>query len=688
MKRPNLLICFSLTAGLLACGSSGSSSSGEDGGAGGAGGQGAGTGGAGAAGTASGGGSGAGTGGVSGATGGPGTGGGAATGTGGGATGAGGAGTGGGEDAPTGFAQMEDLDRGVVAVPADGGIYVGWRLFGYDRDDIAFNVYRDGEKVNDAPITDSTNFVDRGGSPGSVYSVRPVVGGGERGESETAAVWKDGYLSIPTPPPPAGDGYSYTSGDGSVGDLDGDGRYEIVLKWDPSNLQDNSKAGRTGKTYLDAYSLDGERLWRIDLGVNIRAGAHYSPFLVYDLDGDGKAEVAVKTAPGTRDGTGEFLRKGPAAGDDDARDYRNGDGYILTGPEYLTVFSGETGEELATVEFQVGRGDVCSWGNNECYGNRVDRFVGTIAFLDDTGRPSAVFGRGYYARTTLSAWNYRDGALTNLWTFDSSSSREDGAFGGKGVHGISVANVDDDPQQEIINGGATFDNDGTGLCAVDYYAHGDALHVTDHVPSRPGLEVFQPYEAEGVPAYAMRDARTCEVLWRGPNSTSEGPGRGVAADIDPNNPGSEAWVNNSSLLSATTGKEVGSRPSSTNFLVWWDADLSRELLDSNGIRQYDREGEGLTAQGCSSINGTKSTPTLSADLLGDWREEVIFRCGDALRIFTTNQVAKDRIHTLMHDPQYRVAISWQNSAYNQPPHPSFHIGEGMAPAPKPDIHVR
>ncbi|WP_437491442.1 rhamnogalacturonan lyase [Sorangium sp. So ce1014] len=680
MRRPVLLICFSLAAGLVACGSG-------DTGAGGAGGGEPGTGGGGGAtGTASGGGA-TGTASGGGATG-TASGGGAASGSGGAGAGPG-TGGGGGAPAPTGFAQMEDLDRGVVAVPTDGGIYVGFRLFGYDPDDIAFNVYRDGTKVNDAPIADSTNFVDRGGSPSSVYTVRPVVGGVEQGESEAASVWKDGYLSIPTMAPPAGDGYTYSSGDGSVGDLDGDGRYEIIVKWDPSNLQDNSKAGRTGKTYLDAYTLDGERLWRIDLGVNIRAGAHYSPFLVYDLDGDGKAEVAVKTAPGTLDGRGEPLSLGPAASDDDSRDYRNGDGYILTGPEYLTVFSGETGAELATTEFQVGRSDPCSWGNNECYGNRVDRFVGTIAFLDDTGRPSAVFGRGYYARTTLSAWNYRDGKLTNHWTFDSSSSRDNGAYGGKGAHSISVANVDDDPQQEIINGGATFDHDGTGLCTVDYYAHGDALHVTDHIPSRPGLEVFMPYESTDVAAYAMRDARTCEVIWKGPdNGGEEGPGRGVAADVDPRNPGSEAWVNSSQLLSGADGKNVGSRPSSSNFLIWWDADLSRELLDGNGIRQHDGEGGNFTADGCAANNGTKSSPTLSADILGDWREEVIFRCGNSIRIFTTSQVAKNRIHTLMHDPQYRVAISWQNGAYNQPPHPSFHIGEGMVPVPKPDIHVR
>jgi len=601
--------------------------------------------------------------------------------------GSGAIGSGGEGPGPQGFAQLERLDRGVVAVPASsGGILVGWRLFGYEETSTGFNVYRDGTKVNPSPITDSTNFVDDGGGSGSTYSVRRLDGGVEGEASESVSVWNDGYLEIPTPVPPGGsneDGaYTYASGDGSVGDLDGDGRYDVVLKWDPSNAKDNSQAGHTGNVFIDGYTLAGQQLWRIDLGVNIRAGAHYTQFMVYDLDGDGRAEVAMKTAPGTRDGAGEYLHTGPAASDVDDSDFRNGDGYVLSGAEYLTVFDGLTGVELVTVPFQVARGNVGDWGDT--YGNRVDRFLGTIAFMSEDGRPNLVMGRGMYTRTTFSVWNYAAGELSQAFISDNSGS---GPYGGKGAHGISVANVDADPMQEIIGGSATFDHDGAPLCAVSFYGHGDALHVSDLVPSRPGLEVFMPFEASQVPAYGMRDARTCELLWQGPSTPSggEGPGRGVAGDVDPNSPGAEAWVSGGSLLRGESGQSYASKPEFDNFLIWWNGDLSREILNSNTVRQFDGEGNILTADGCASNNGSKSTPTLTADIVGDWREEVIFRCGSSIRIYTTPDVTPHRIYTLMHDPQYRVAISWQNVEYNQPPHPSFHIGEGMAPPPVPDM---
>ncbi|HSC85750.1 MAG TPA: rhamnogalacturonan lyase, partial [Polyangiaceae bacterium] len=560
------------------------------------------------------------------------------------------------------------------------GNFVSFRLFGYEDQATGFNIYRDGTLLNTEPLVGSTNWLDEGGTGASSYTVarsdRP------NDVSPAAKVWQNGYLEIPTPVPPAGNGYTYTSGDGSAADLDGDGRYDLVIKWDPSNARDNSQDGVTGNTFLDGYTFDGAQLYRIDLGRNIRAGAHYSPFLVYDLDGDGRAEILVKTAPGTRDGTGAYLSKGPAAADDDAADYRNSDGYILTGPEYLTLFDGQTGAEIDTKAFEVARGNVGGWGDT--YGNRVDRFVGSIAFVDDTGRPSAIMGRGMYTRTTFSAWNYRDGELTRAWVADHANNTP---FGGRGAHSLTIGNVDDDPNQEIVNGGATFDHDGSGICSVPFYGHGDAIHLTDLIPSRPGLELFQPYEAQGVPAFSMRDARTCEVLWKGPNSPEEGPGRGVAADVDPTSPGAEAWVNSSQLMRGEGGQEYADRPDSSNFLIWWDGDLSRELLNGNAVRQYDSEGGILTANGCSANNGSKSVPTLSADIIGDWREEVIFRCGDKLRVYTTNELTETRIYTLMHDPQYRAAISWQNGGYNQPPHPSFHIGAGMVEPPRPDIHL-
>jgi rhamnogalacturonan endolyase len=563
---------------------------------------------------------------------------------------------------------------------------VSWRLFGYEGNEVGFNVYRDGTKLNPAPLLDATNWIDAEGNPSSTYTVRKIEGGVEAEDSETATVWSDGYLEIPTPVPPDGTnqdgGYSYSSGDGSVGDVDGDGQYEVIIKWDPSNAKDNSQSGFTGNVFIDAYTLSGEQLWRIDLGPNIRAGAHYTQFIVYDLDGDGKAEVAMKTAPGTRDSSGDYLGTGPAATDDDSADYRNGSGYILTGPEYLTVFNGETGREVTTVPFEIARGDVGGWGDT--YGNRVDRFLATVAFVQPNGRPSLIMGRGMYTRTTFTAWDFDGTNLENVWTSDNPSN---GPFGGKGAHSLSVANVDSDPMQEIIGGSATFDHDGSGICAVPFYGHGDALHVSDLVPSRPGLEVFMPFESSGVPAYGMRDALTCELLWVGPDSAGEGPGRGVAGDVDPESPGAEAWVSGGSLLAGETGDSYSSKPQFDNFLIWWDGDLSRELRNSNQVRQYDGEGGILTADGCSSNNGTKSTPTLSGDVIGDWREEVIFRCGSSLRIYTTNEITEHRIYTLMHDAQYRVAISWQNVEYNQPPHPSFHIGEGMATPPVPDMKL-
>lgn len=597
--------------------------------------------------------------------------------------------SGGAPSGPNGFAQMERLDRGVVAVPTPGGgNLVSWRLFGYEPRDLGFFVYRDGEKISEVPITDSTNFIDRMGTASSNYSVSTISGADEGAQSALRGVWSGGFVEIPTPPPPSGsnaDGsYSYTSSDGSAGDLDGDGQYELIVKWDPSNSKDNSQSGHTGNVYLDAYTLEGARLWRIDLGVNIRAGAHYTQFVVYDLDGDGRAEVALRTAPGTRDASGAFLHTGPAADDDDSADYRNSSGYILTGPEYITVFDGLSGNEIVTVPYEVARGKVSDWGDD--YGNRVDRFLASVAFVHESGRPSLIMGRGMYTRTTFTAWHFDGATLTREFVSDNPSS---GPYGGKGAHGFSIANVDSDPQQEIVNGGATFDHDGKPICAVPFYAHGDALHVTDLIPSRPGLEVFMPYEADQVPSYAMRDALTCEILWKGPDTAEggEGPGRGVAGDVDPRTPGAEAWVSGGSMLRGDTGASVGTKPRFDNFLIWWDGDLSREILDSNTIRQVDPEGGTLTAEGCSSNNGSKSTPTLSADLIGDFREEVAFRCGNSIRIYSTPEPTSHRIYTLMHDPQYRAAISWQNVEYNQPPHPSFHIGEGMVEPPVPDIHL-
>jgi rhamnogalacturonan endolyase len=589
----------------------------------------------------------------------------------------------------TGFAAVEDLDRGVVAVVQNGGVYVGWRMFGdeYDRDNpgrIAYALYRDEARI--ATVADSSNFFDEGGTPGSSYSVSAVIAGVEGRRSIPVVPWSQSFLRVPLAPPSA----IYSAHDASVGDLDGDGRYEIVLLWQPNDARDNSQGGITSNVFIDALSLDGRRLWRIDLGPNLRAGEHYNQFVVIDADGDGRAELGIKTAPGTRDGSGEFLRRGPAANDDDAAVFRSAAGYVLEGPEYFTVFEGATGRELATAAYHVPRDRVQDWGDD--YGNRVDRFLATAAWVDASGLPSFIMARGYYTRTTLGAWNLRQGELVSLWVFDSNATPVDAQgqpYTGQGAHSLSVANVDADPEQEIIYGEMTVDHDGRGKCSTGLN-HGDALHVGDFVLDHPGLEVFKPAEDRSKPYYTLHDPNTCATLQQS-TQTGADVGRGVAGDVLASNPGAELWASSGvGLTSATTGQLLGGpQPTSINFLVWWDADETRELEDGTAISKVGVDGPLLTCGACSSNNGSKSVPSLVADVIGDWREEVIWRESNnsALRIYTTVDLTSRRIYTLMHDPQYRSAISWQNVAYNQPPHPSFHIGAGMAAPPTPDIRI-
>jgi autotransporter-associated beta strand protein len=614
---------------------------------------------------------------------------------------------------------MENLGRGVVAVRSSNTeVFVSWRVLGTDYADTAFNLYRSTDggapvRLNAAPITGATNFVDATAdlTRAQVYTVRPIVFGVEQaagaGFTVAANAPVQQYLRLPLQQPaggttPTGEAYTYSPNDCSVGDLDGDGEYEFIVKWEPSNAKDNSQSGYTGNVYLDAYRLDGTRLWRVDLGINIRAGAHYTQFQVYDLDGDGRAEVACKTAPGTRDGTGAFVL---LPGDDPAADFRNSGGYILSGPEYLTIFNGLTGANVATVAYNPPRGSVASWGDS--YGNRVDRFLACVAYLDGS-RPSLVMCRGYYTRAVLVAYDFRGGQLTQRWIFDTNpnggAAGEFGAYRGQGNHNLSVADVDGDGRDEIVYGACAIDDDGRGLFNTTW-GHGDALHVSDMAPDRPGLEVFKVHESPsqyGPNAAAMFDAATGALLL-GVQASGD-IGRGVAFDVDPRYRGYEMWASGGTggmytaqLTTANAvlgprGVEISSGKPSLNFAVWWDGDLLRELLDSITVSKWNwltSTTSSLLAPGSAvaSNNSTKATPNLSGDILGDWREEVIWResGNTALRIYTTTIPTTTRLYTLMHDRQYRLAIAWQNTGYNQPPHPSFFLGDGMAPAPVPYI---
>jgi hypothetical protein len=580
--------------------------------------------------------------------------------------------------------QMEKLNRGVVATRSGTNNFISWRFLGTEDDGVTFNLYRGTTKVNGSPLN-VTNYTDAGAAANSQYSVRAVVAGVEQAPSETVSVWGQQYLSIPLQIPPrgttpSGESYTYSAGDCSVGDVDGDGVYEIFLKWDPSNQKDNSQAGYTGNVFIDCYKINGTRLWRIDLGRNIRAGAHYTQFQVYDFDGDGKAELMVKTSDGTRDGVGTVIGNASA-------DYRNSSGYILTGNEFLTVFNGLTGAAMKTVNYLPGRGNVGAWGDT--YGNRVDRFNAGVAYLDGK-KPSAVFCRGYYTRLTVATWDWNGTNLTNRWLFDSGNSSSN-PFYGQGNHSISIADVDSDGKQEIITGAAVIDDNGVGLYSTGF-GHGDAGHVSDFDPTNPGLEVFNIQERNDDDDCYLYSPSQKRVIWKKGTTGGEGPGRGVMANITDQFAGAEAWVAGGQTSGGPwriNGSSMGTgQPSSVNFLTWWDGDLPRELNNATTIDKYGT-GRIFTASGTSSNNGTKTSPCLSGDILGDWREELILRASDnsALRIYTTTIPTTYKIRTLLHDAQYRVALAWQNSSYNQPPHPSFYLGAGVPLPAKPNITI-
>ncbi len=599
--------------------------------------------------------------------------------------------------------QMENLTRGVVAVPTeDADHLVSWRLFGTDPESIAFNLYRQTagntpERINEAPISRATNSLVPHGRDvvDAQYFVRPIVDGVEGKASSSAGVWQDGFLEIPIQPI---DGYR--PGDASVADLDGDGEYEIVLQ-QSGRTHDNSHSGLTDKPVLDAYEFDGTHLWRIDLGHNIRDGEHYTQFMVYDLDGDGKAEVACKTADGSTDGRGTTI--GDATKDWRTTDERSRSlGRVLDGPEFLTIFDGRSGKALQTVDYVPTRDPIDGWGGiggnggNDNYGNRCDRFLACVAYLDGL-RPSLVMCRGVYGRTVIVAWDWRGGELTRRWVFDSGVSYppfgDASPFSGMGGHSLSVADVDGDGRDEIVYQAMVVDDNGTGLYSTGL-RHGDAMHISDMYPDRPGLEIFtvQENEEETVrfqtPGAAMRDARTGELLWS--HSPGVDVGGGLAADIDPRHRGCEAWGGPGGLRNSR-GESIGPAPRTLGFAIWWDGDLLRELLAGSRVTKWnwERNSESTLRQLASRGQRVGRYPCLMGDIIGDWREEVIIRSpdGQALRLYTTAIPTTHRIPTLMHDPQYRLSIAWQNVVYNKPPHPSFFVGDGMKPPPRPSIRL-
>ena len=616
---------------------------------------------------------------------------------------------------------LEHLNRGVVAFRDGAQVIVSWRTLSADAIGQPFDVFRNGQKLNTAPLTKGGSFfIDS--QPLTVDATYEVRGGSCDGSFTLKADTPNGYLPLKLQKPAAGtppddETFTYSANDASVADVDGDGQYEIILKWDPSNAHDNAHDGYTGPTLFDCYRLDGTLLWRIDMGINIRSGAHYVPFIAYDLDGDGKAEFIVKTSDGTRDGLGQIIG-------DSLADYRHRapenaqnptperewskynkqgrpkTGRILTGAEYITVFNGITGKAMDTKPYIPERGNLKDWGDD--YANRSDRMLAAVGYLDGK-HASAIFCRGYYTRTVLAAWDWDGRELKQHWVFDTDApgTGKDGkplsTYAGQGNHNLRVADVDGDGCDEITYGSMAVDNDGQGLYNTGM-GHGDAIHLMAFDPTTDELQVWDCHENRR-DGSDFRKAKTGEIIFQLPSKSDVG--RAMAADIDPENPGVEMWSTDSHGIRNIKGDvlytamdpddpqhqqhlKLGDRYLSVNFGIWWDGDLLRELLDHETVSKYDWQQKTIIdvkhLDGVVFNNGTKSNPCLAADILGDWREEVIARTPDSdeLRIFITPIPTDHRINCLMEDIPYRLSTAAQNVGYNQPSEPGFYLGPDKA----------
>ena len=594
--------------------------------------------------------------------------------------------------------QKEKLGRGLLAVhQGNGKVSVSWRYLPDDDVKKAFDIYRKTNRkkpvrLNDEPLKNTTYFADTKVNVSSSHKyILKDSGTGQELAAYTLTEEKSRtpYLSIPIQQFPADSLWRYSPNDASIGDLDGDGEMEIILKRENSG-RDNSHSGVcNGGTLIEAYKLDGTFMWRIDLGVNIRQGAHYTQMLVYDFDGDGRSELAVKTAEGTQFGNGTVI------GDenmDGITDYVDRDpksrtyGKILKGPEFLSVIEGATGKELARTHY-IPRGKTFEFGDNT--GNRVDRFLGGVGYFDGQ-RPSILICRGYYAKTVLEAWDYREGKLTKRWKFsttDNNGQYKD--YEGQGNHSLAIGDVDGDGKDEVTYGACLIEEDGSGGYNTEL-GHGDAMHLTDIDIERPGLELWDCHEH--VPTRAgseLRDACTGALIWGIPSV--EDVGRAMAADIDPRFKGLELWTTHSGGVYTANGELISQRTPSINMGLWWDGDLNRELLDGSGVRRRERvtitkwNGNGVdninlpNEKDLAANNWTKANPCLQADIVGDWREEILVRTKDnkEIRLYMTPYETPYRFHTLLSDHMYRLTVAIQNVGYNQPTQLGYYLGSDL-----------
>ena len=606
-----------------------------------------------------------------------------------------------------------------------GKLLLSWRMLPSDKWDTSFLIYsrlKTGgalTKVTASPVVSSTchqlaavptattiYYLVRGdiaNAPQSIESASEIqsfintyaldqIEVGERLFAD-----KLPYLSIPlkgTSDVCSSSTIVYQANDVSVGDLDGDGEPEIVVKrlqtvldGNGNVISDGTGASQTQKSTIhaviwDAYKLNGTLLWRIKGGPAVMLG-NGTAFAVADFDGDGRCEMAIRTGEGTVFGDGTQIGDVNGDGKTDYRTWTGGyvDNYNSGGPEFLSIIDGKTGKELARTNF-INRDTSESWGDN--YWKRSNSFRIGAGCFDSTGLPSVVMGRGVYARSVIEAWDYRNGKLTRRWHIDTSDSwtGKDGnpssTYAGQGNHSFNVADLDGDGYDEVMYGSMAIDHDGKGLWTTKL-GHGDANHVGKFLPGRDGLQMYHCLES-GKTQVALHDAKDGKVIWKKEWTADNDMGRCLVADIDPNSPGCEFWMYGSNAFSYQ-GTDLGYKPSSCNMAIWFDGTLSRQLLNENII---DSPANGRTftmyRYNESFINGTKSNPSWYGDLMGDWREEVILPDQSKLvdlKIFSTWYPSDYKFPYLMSDHTYYMQTINQNIGYNQPNQLGYFLGTGM-----------
>lgn len=619
--------------------------------------------------------------------------------------------------------QAEDLGRGLAAVPAkDGGILVSWRYLGTDSANLSFNLYRNGQKI--AEVSDTTNYIDKDGKSGDEYKVTAVSDGIETDDTDTVKAWDKEYMSIPVKQHDKG---NYIIDDASVGDLDGDGEYEIIVRRTPSNYFNQLTVDETTKKVIDtreayplieAYKMDGTYMWTLDIGKN-EANEIDVNFLVYDFDGDGKAEVVMRSYDGMTDGTGKKIGIADADYTQSLQKQKDRQ-YFAEGNEYLSVFDGVTGAEKARTELLPKRDPLSSWSSKYTDTSRLTKrashYLLAAAYLNGE-TPSIVMLRGAWDAVKLAAWDYKNGEFNTLWQYDSGDTQTTENMYNAGYHSMAAADIDFDGKDEILSGAGAIDNDGKFMYAT--YAevngakvklcHGDAFDTAKMTPDYDGYYIWACHETKELPANIdLHDARTGQVIY-GFNKPKD-TGRSRAADIDPTSKGWEVWGSTGTPLMSYDGKQIvtgvaeqlqkalddetlklgsgetladgwntfryrypdgtymkddetGQEISTTlpmNFKAFWDGDLLAELVDNTTISKYNWKDKCVDilfeASGCASNNGTKAVPCLAADIFGDWREEIIWRDVNNTEL---------RIYATPYETDYKIPTLMHDITYRE-----------------------